>query len=256
MMKARGRNQLVVAKSFLVIFMAAAMLSLGGCGTNLLQYYFGDTFGGSDTTEKTADQLAWEGIQKMQDKDYDDALKAFQTLKERYPYSKYASLAELKVGDAYFHKKEYADAALAYEEFVRLHPRNEVVPYVLYQMGMCHFLSFSSIDRDMEETRLAMDSFQRLIRAFPDSPFSQKARKRLFECRKRLAQHEFYVARIYYRMHEYQAAMIRLERLQKHFPKAVEELGYQKKIEEMNKSCGVCLNKNPYKRSFWSRIGF
>lgn len=239
------------------VLIALALICLNGCGTNLLTYYFGDTFGGgSDTIEKTPDQLAWEGIQSMEKKDYGDALKAFQTLKEHYPYSKYAILAELKVGDAYFRKKEYADAALAYEEFIRLHPRNEVVPYVLYQMGMCYFLSFKSIDRDPEQTQMAIDTFNRLIQAFPDSKYSHEAKKQLFECKKRLAAHDYYVARIYYRLKQYKATMIRLDDLTDKYPLAVEELGYQKDIDKMREHCGVCLNENPEQKSLWSRVGF
>lgn len=252
----RSYSHLRTARAIRLLMVFFISFSLFGCGTNLVQYYFGDTFGGSDTLDKTADQLAWEGVQKMQDKNYDDALEAFQTLKERYPYSKYAILAELKIGDAYFLQEEYADAALAYEEFVRLHPRNDVVPYVLYQMGMCHFLSFKTIDRDRAETQLAIDSFQRLIRAFPGTEYSRKAKEQLAECEKRLAAHEFYVARIYYRLKKYRASMLRLQNLTSTYPQAVEELGYQEDIDKMIEDCGVCLNQTEGKRSRWSRLGF
>ena len=178
-----------------------------------MKFYFGDTFGkgSSSTVEKSADQLAADGMLKMQKKDYEDAVKDFRQLKERYPYSKYAMLAELKLGDAHFYNKDYTEAAIAYEEFARLHPRNEVVPYVLYQIGMCHFLSFTTVDRDQEETRLAIESFQRLVQTFPDSEYALKARKQLFECQKRIAAHEYHVGRLYYIMGEYYAARERLE---------------------------------------------
>ncbi|MBZ4660121.1 MAG: bamD [Desulfacinum sp.] len=229
---------------------------LSGCGTNLLSYYFDDLFQSGDAIERTPEQLAWDGVQAMQEKDYDEALDAFQKLKERYPYSKYAILAELKVGDAYFHKKKYADAALAYEEFIRLHPRNEVVPYVLYQLGMCHFLSFKSTDRDMEETRLAMDAFQRLIQAFPTSEYAPKAEKQIYECRKRLAEHEFQVGRLYYRMEKYKAAQLRLTRLLMEHPQAVKDLGYEEEIQAILADCRACLNRGHDDKSLWTKLGF
>ena len=118
-----------------VLFLPILMLGISGCDSYLVKFYFGDTFGkgSSSSVERSAEQLVMEGMQKMQKKDYEDAIKDFRQLKERYPYSKYAILAELKLGDAHFLNKDYADAAIAYEEFARLHPRNEVVPYVLYQ---------------------------------------------------------------------------------------------------------------------------
>ncbi len=236
----------------LVVLMVPA-----GCGTYLGQYYFGDLFGkGSSTADRGAEQLAADGMQAMKDEDYSDALEAFQQLKERYPYSKYAMLAELKLGDARFHNKEYAEAAMAYEEFARLHPRNEVVPYVLYQIGMCHFLGFSTIDRDQEETRAALDSFQRLIQTFPESEYARRGKKQAFECQKRLVAHEYYVGRFYFRREAYKSSKERLEKIAAAYPEAVKELGYEDKIAKMLSECGTHIGEGEKKPSVWSRMGF
>jgi outer membrane protein assembly factor BamD len=231
-------------------------IGLSGCNMSLMEFYFGDLFGSGKKVDKPPQQLAVEGVQKMQQKDYGDALKAFQQLKERYPYSKYAILAELKVADAHFYKGQYAEAAIAYEEFARLHPRNEIIPYILYQIGMCHFLSFHSIDCDPEETRIAIDSFQRLIKAFPQSEYSQKAEKQLFECKKRLASHEFYVAQFYYRLEKYQAAKDRLDKLTGGYPEAAKALGLEKDVKKMLAKCEKEIGKGATRPSFWTRVGF
>jgi outer membrane protein assembly factor BamD len=232
------------------------MIGVSGCNMSLLDFYFGDLFGSGKKIDKPPQQLAVEGVQKMQQQDYGDALKAFQQLKERYPYSKYAILAELKVADAHFYKGQYAEAAIAYEEFARLHPRNEIIPYILYQIGMCHFLSFHSVDRDPEETRLAIDSFQRLIKAFPQSDYSRKAEKQLLECRKRLASHEFSVAQYYYRLEKYQAAKDRLDRLTNGYPEAANALGLEKDVKKMLAKCEKEIEKGAQRPSIWSRVGF
>ena len=221
------------------------------------QYYFGDIFGkGSSTTEKSAEQLAFDGTQKMREREYEDALKAFKQLKEHYPYSKYAILAELKIGDAQFYEKQYTEAALAYEEFARLHPRNEVVPYVLYQIGMCHFLSFSTVDRDQEETRLAMESFQRLLQAHPESEYARKAEKQLFECKKRIVAHEYAVGEFYVHREQYRSAKERLDKISKAYPDAVRELGYKESVDKMLATCKKHMADGEKKPSIWMRVGF
>jgi outer membrane protein assembly factor BamD len=237
------------------LLVGSLMILPAGCGTSLSEFYFGDLFGGGKKVEKNPEQLAVEGMQKLQEKDYGDALKAFQQLKERYPYSKYAILAQIKVADAQFYKEEYADAAIAYEEFARLHPRNEIIPYVLYQIGMCHFLAFQSVDRDQDETRLAGESFQRLIQAFPQSEYALKAKKQLFECQKRLAAHEFNVSQFYYRQEKYQAAKDRLDRLVATYPQATQALGLDKEVQEMLVACNREVSKGAPKKSIWSRLG-
>jgi outer membrane protein assembly factor BamD len=235
------------------------LLGMSGCDSYLVKFYFGDTFGkgSSSALERSAEQLVVEGMQKMRKKDYDDAIKDFRQLKERYPYSKYAILAELKLGDAYFFNMEYADAAIAYEEFARLHPRNEVVPYVLYQKGMCHFLSFTTIDRDQEETRLAMEVFQRLIQTYPQSEYAMKAKKQYFECQKRIVAHEYSVGRLYFLMGEYLAAKDRLELIERKYPEAVRDLGYEDQLNKMLAASGGKVNEGEWKKpSIWSRMGF
>lgn len=245
-----------ISRFVLCAFFIYILIGNSGCNSYLVNFYFGDLFGGGSDTEKNAQQLAVDGMQKMKEKDYGDAVKDFQQLKERYPYSKYAILAELKLGDAYFYDKKFTDAAIAYEEFVRMHPRNEVVPYVLYQIGMCHFLSFSTIDRDQEETRLAIEGFQRVIQAYPESEYARRAKKQIFECQKRTVAREFYVGEFYYKQERYTPAMDRLDRISKQYPEAVKALGYQDQIDEMLAECQKHVDQTDRKPSIWTRLGF
>lgn len=257
MKKAVNRRKKLAGTARLLAVCVVLALA-GGCGTNLKEFYFGDLFGDktSSTIDKTAEQLAVEGTLKMQKKDYDEAVKDFKKLKEHYPYSKYAILAELKLGDAYFNNRQFSEAAIAYEEFVRLHPRNEVVPYVLYQIGMSHFLTFTSVDRDPEETTIAMQSFDKVIQNFPRSEYARKSEKQLIECRKRLASHEIHVARFYYKAEEYESAKVRLSTMVEKYPQAIADLGYGKEIEKMMAKCEFECAKGERGPGFWTRVGF
>ncbi|UCG21227.1 MAG: outer membrane protein assembly factor BamD [Deltaproteobacteria bacterium] len=160
---------------------------------------------------ESAEELAEKGMESFEDEDYIDALKAFNTLKERYPYSRYAILAELKVADAHFHRKEYPEAIAAYEDFVELHPKNEAIPYVKYQIGVCYYEQMLSKDRDQTPTRWAILSFERLLKEHGDSAYAMEARKKINDCRKLLAEHELYVGRFYYKSKHYSAALGRFE---------------------------------------------
>ncbi|MCE5337044.1 MAG: outer membrane protein assembly factor BamD [Desulfobacteraceae bacterium] len=242
---------------FFVLF--AILLMLSGCsGLDLKDFYFGNLFSGkgSSTIDKTAEQFAIDGMQKLQAKKYDEAAEDFKKLKENYPYSKYAILAELKLGDAYFYDRKYNEASMAYEEFVRLHPRNEVIPYVLYQIGMSHFLTFTSVDRDPEETGTAMQAFEKVMKNFPDSDYARKSEKQILECRKRIASHEFSVAKFYYIVKQWGAAKIRLDGMVRKYPQAVAELGYGNAVDKMLAKCEKELAKGKQDPGIWTKIGF
>jgi outer membrane protein assembly factor BamD len=168
--------------------------------------------------EKTAKELAEEGMEAFRDKNYGKTIEAFKKLRDWYPFSEYAILAELKLGDAHYHRKEYEEAISAYEEFEQLHPKNESVPYVVYQIGRCYFDRRQVIDRDQGITRKAVQSLERLIRSYPDSPFARKAKGHLRICNKSLAEHEFYVGMFYYKTQHYKAALERFKTILTSYP--------------------------------------
>ncbi len=167
---------------------------------------------------RTAEQLVADGVKAYDKGDYTKAIEAFEKLKDWYPFSKYAILAELKVADAYYFRKNYEDAAFAYEHFESLHPRNEAVAYVIFQIGMCHFKQIRSTDRDQTPSRRALESFRRVMRQYPDSAFAPQAMAHAQVCMRRLAEHDFYVGSFYYKMKKYKAALARFEWVLSQYP--------------------------------------
>jgi outer membrane protein assembly factor BamD len=160
---------------------------------------------------KNPEELAGEGMRQFEDKDYADAIKTFTSLKERYPYSRYAILAELKLADAHFYREEYPEAIAAYEDFSRLHPKNEAIPYVLYQIGESYYRQLLTVDRDQTPTHQAILAFERLLNTYPNSTYEDRARANIRVCRHNLAGHELYVGRFYYKSKHYRAALGRLQ---------------------------------------------
>ncbi len=189
--------------------------------------------------EETAQGLAEEGMEAFKDEDYKDAIESFQKLKDWYPFSKYAILAELKLGDAYYHRKEYEEAIFAYEAFENLHPKNEAVPYVVYQIGQCYFNRLDSIDRDQSMARDALQSFERLIRTYPTSPYAGKAEEHVKVCNRSLAEHEFYVGLFYYKSEHYKAALERFKTVIRSYP----DLGVHHKALEYIALCQVKIDE-------------
>ncbi len=187
----------------------------------------------SSVDEKTAEQLVAEGMTAFEDGKYRRAIEAFRQLKDWYPFSKYAILAELKLADAHFELKEYEDAIYAYEEFERLHPRNEAAPYVIYRIGSSYIARMNSIDRDQTAVRKALDTDRRLVRMFPDDPYADKARDRIKTCQKNLAAHEFYVGMFYYKNDHFAPAMDRFKTVLSEYP----DVGVHQKALEYIARC-------------------
>ena len=206
----------------LCLFALAFLLLFSSCG-----------FFNRDSSFKDENELMREGVESFNSRNYKKAIDRFQTIKDQYPFSTYVLLAELKIADAYYNRKEYAEAIFAYEDFIKLHPRNEAVTYALFQVGMCYYKQMRSIDRDQDITRKAVAEFQRLIKTYPDSPFKIRAENRLSICLQNLAKHEVYVGKFYYKMGDYKAAKARFEGVLKNFP----DLGQYNEAFQYIKNC-------------------
>jgi len=161
----------------------------------------------------TPDGLYQQGVAYYQNGDYKKSVEVFQRLKEENPLSALAIMAEIGIADSYFSNKDYPEAGLAYREFINLHPTNENLSYVMYQLGMCHFKQTTTIDRDQSEALKALKEFERLTARFPGSKFSFLGEKMIRECKKILGEQEFYVGEYYFHRKQYRAALLRFEKI-------------------------------------------
>ncbi len=192
--------------SFLILI-NIALLASTGC-----------SWFGKDDVEKPAQELIQDGIQAYDGGQYKSAIKNFEQFRDWYPFSKYAILAELKIADAHYHLEQFEEAVIAYQEFEQLHPRNEAIPYVVYQIGRSYFDQIDTVDRDQTGAQKALDTFKRLIKQFPDDPYAQKARTHIVVCLQSLAGHELYVGLFYYKSKRYRAALQRFLAVVRKYP--------------------------------------
>jgi outer membrane protein assembly factor BamD len=186
----------------------------------------------SEKPDAPPEVLAQEGIKDLKKRNYLEAIDTFEKLKDRYPYSDHAVLAQLKVADAYFYDKKYQEAFQAYREFEKLHPTNKAVPYCIYREGLSFYRQRSTIDRDQTYTHKAIAEFKRLKQKYPKSRFLAKANNYLAICHKDLAEHEFYVANFYYKTKRYQAAIDRYQGLIQDYPRFPENAQAKQRIKE------------------------
>ncbi len=198
------------------------------------------------------DVLAEEGLKELKGKKYEDAIDTFEKVKDRYPYSEQALLAQIKLADAYFYKKKYDEALQAYKDFEKLHPTNKGVPYCIYRQGLCYYRQRTTIDRDQTFTTKAMEEFRRLKKKFPQSEYIPKADKYLAQCRKDLGEHDYYVAEFYYKTKRYQAALDRYQTFVQEYPELPQKAEAQAHIDELQKIL-ASADKKP-KGGFFSPV--
>lgn len=177
-----------------------------------------------------AKELYEQSMDDMESGIYPEALRGFGELKTKYPYTKYAALADLRSADTQFHRGKYVEAVDAYRNFLKFHPKHEEGPYAMKQIGEAYYEQIPgdwfflppAAEKDQGHTKLAIAAYTDMIARFPDAEVTDEARERLKVCRTKLADHELYVANFYLDRDRHRASAGRAEVLLKSYP----ELGH------------------------------
>jgi outer membrane protein assembly factor BamD len=214
----------VIHRSFFVrsalafTLISAILFSLGGCAQ--IKSLFNKEDGEEQDTRLSADTLAGKGMDEYSNAKYYKARKYFDQILDYYPFSPEAMLAQLKAADSNYYMENYQEALMLYHEFEERHPTNEAIPYVMYQISMCHYQQIDRIDRDTSGAENAIREFSKLLRAFPKSPYSNEARARIRAANEFLVNHEYFVVEFYLRTEKYEEAETRLKYLTSTYPNA------------------------------------
>jgi outer membrane protein assembly factor BamD len=151
--------------------------------------------------------------------DYRGAVRYYEALEARYPFSEEARHGRLDIIYAYYRAREQESAIDAADQFIRENPTHARVDYAMYLRGLVYFERSPNFlerwfntdlnERPPQDVRRAFDAFEQLIRQRPDSVYAHDARQRMIFLRNRLADYEVYVARHYLHRRAYVAAIDR-----------------------------------------------
>src|ERR1043166_5060958 len=128
---------MISKRSLLVIAVTLALGAGASCG--------GKSSAGAVDYSVSAQKNYEKGLKELEDKDWVAASKYFAFIKSRFPYSKYAVLAELRLADAQFGAEQYLEAIDSYRLFLKFHPTHDMVAngYCSYRIGEGYYHQLS-----------------------------------------------------------------------------------------------------------------
>jgi len=189
--------------------------------------------GGSGQTGKSTldpDDDARSGYEKaLLDFRRGDCLSAeptFREIRREFPYSRFAALSELRIGDCQFKNEAYPEAIQTYRQFVRIRPSHKEIPYARFRIAEAYynqipsgwFMTPPTHERDQSAARDALIQLRRFVVDYPDDQRVPDANKLMEKCMSVLAAHEFYVARFYLKREAYRGVISRLKGLLASYP--------------------------------------
>jgi len=180
------------------------------------------------TYSMTAKQNYERGLEELKKENFVEAANYFTYVKQKFPFSKYAGLAELALADTEFARNNYQEAIDSYKSFARLHPTHEKVEdgYIAFRIAECYVKEMPddwvilppSYEKDQSFVRDALRELDSALEKYPSSPYLKRAQQYRREVLRRLIEHEVYVARFYLERGHPKAAIMRIQAALRRYP--------------------------------------
>lgn len=211
-----------------------------------------------------AEQLYRVGRGALESSDFAEATLRYDLLAERYPFTEYATQAELEkiyVLNRDFKPDESLSAA---DRFLREHPRHPRADYVQYlkgviqaerDKGLADVLPLDPSKKDVGNLRKAYDEFALLIQRYPNSRYNEDARARMMELRNRIADNEMHVVDFYTRRGAWLAAAKRAEQVIAQYPGAPATMEALKTLERSYRQLGLTQEAEDAARTLAAQKG-
>ncbi|ANK80395.1 MAG: transporter [Rhizobiales bacterium NRL2] len=192
----------------------------------LLAAFLAGCSGGEDETPVAGAQPAPEppvevlynsALDALVAEDYEQAAAGFDLVERQYPYSVWATKAQIMAIFSYYMTNDYDLAIGAAERFIRLHPGSKDTPYAHYMIAVSNYEQIADVERDQGRTREALNKLQEVLQRYPRSAYAQDAQAKLALTRDHLAGKEMTVGRYYLQRGHYVAAINRFRNVVEQF---------------------------------------
>lgn len=197
-----------------LLLLPVILLPVAGCAGNKVK---------ADTAYVARDvnTLYSEAKKRLDRGRYEEAAVFFDEVERQHPYSVWARRAQLMSAFSYYMAQKYPEAVSSAQRFLTIHPGNKDAPYANYLIAMSYYQQIEDVTRDQKITQQASDSFNELIRRYPQSRYATDARLKLDLINDHLAGKEMEIGRFYLTRGQHLAAINR-------FRNVIEEPNYQR----------------------------
>jgi outer membrane protein assembly factor BamD len=189
-----------------LVALCVVLLAVSGCRSHKEK----------DDKKVTAEGLYKQAHKSLENYDFNGAIKSYEQLTARFPFTDEARQARLDLIYAYYRAGEGESATDAADTFIRENPTHPRVDYAWYIKGLVDFertpngierlFRADLTKRPPSTARKAFAAFKTVVEQYPKSEYAHDSLQRMVYLRDRLASYEVHVARYYYSRGAYIAA--------------------------------------------------
>lgn len=120
--------------------------------------------------------------------------------------------------ESYFQTKSYLLAAYQFENFIKSYPKSDRVQEASFKAAKSYYFQSPRFSLDQEDTYTAIEKLQVFLNLYPNSEYAVEANQMIAELQEKLEQKDFEIAKQYFTIRDYKAAIKANENFVSSFP--------------------------------------
>ncbi len=168
-------------------------------------------------TPDTPEALYIKAYNNLDETAYKKASEGFEKVELEYPYSKWATKSKIMSAYSYYLAKEYDDAIITLDRFIKFHPANIDAPYAYYLKALCYYDQIQATDKEQGNTKNALTALNEVIARFPNTKYADDAKTKISLAVDNIAGQDMEVGRYYLTKESYLAALNRFSNVVKNY---------------------------------------
>ncbi len=159
-----------------------------------------------------------KAIEYFEEEEYSRAIRLFEDVIHIYRGTQKAEELNYYYAMAHYRNGDYILASHYFKSFVTVYPRSEHAEKFSFLSAYCKYLDSPPYSLDQTNTREAIQEFQSFVNKYPQSDRVEKANELIDELRLKLEKKNFEIAKLYYHINDFRAAIRTFNNLIMDFP--------------------------------------
>ena len=145
------------------------------------------------------------------EKEFEISRIKFMEIKKLFPLSNEAVQSEIIIAFIDYVQMDYSNAILNYKKIINKYPSHKDLDYIYYMIAMCNYEQLQHEALDGYYNNLALNSFNQVIKRFPDSKYAKDSRQKIILVKSNIAAKHMEIGKFYLKNNKYIAALNRFK---------------------------------------------
>jgi len=183
----------------------------------------------------TAEEQYKAATQLFEEGKYNKAIALFEKVIPSYGRKPQMERIQYMVAMSNYNTKSYELAAYYFNRFISNYPNSSKIEEATFLTALCYYLDTPKFSRDQKDTQTALQSLQNFIDKYPNSDKIEEANKYFKDLTFRLEKKSFEVAKQYYHIEDYKAAIVAFDNfVSEHVGSPLKEDAYYYRFKAAN----------------------